>query len=329
MTSLTAFFIGLPNAGKSTLFNALTGKSRKVSNYSGITTDLAQAQMKIRDESITIVDLPGITSLSPLSPDEGVTISTLFNCYPHVHANLIFFVIDLKRLTPSLSLCLEVIEQFSGQVIGLINKDDDTELGSEQRNFFAEKLGCPIVCLSSLNQSPDIIKVALSSVLKKEEVALKKGLSPNSVQVISSASLPFLDALTNHEGKAIFAVEEKEDEVFNKVLRNTQRAREIVIKGLSKERKALSHKVDAILLNNWLGPLIFLAIFLFIFTALFSWATPFMDGIDGTVSAFSAALSPLITNDMLKSLVIDGVIGGVGGVIIFLPQIMILSFEEA
>jgi len=327
MNSLTAFFIGLPNAGKSTLFNALTGRSRKVSNYSGITTDLAQAQMQIADKSVSIIDLPGITSLSPLSPDEAVTISSLFHCYPNIEANLIFFVIDLKRLTPSLALCLEVLEQFPDQVIALINKDDEGELGPQQMDFFAEKLRCPIVCLSSLNQESKVLKAALSNVLSSENFKrASKVLTPKSIQIISADSLPFLSALTNLEGKPIFEVEKEEDQVFNKLLKNTQQAREIMVKGLSQTRRAFSHKIDAILLNSWLGPLIFFAIFLFIFTALFSWATPFMDGIDNLIGALSGALAPMISNSMLQSLIVDGIIGGVGGVVIFLPQIMILFF---
>ncbi len=323
MNTLSAYLIGLPNAGKSSLFNALTGKGRKVSNYSGITTDLACAQ--VTDLPLNIVDLPGITSLSPLSPDEAITVNCLFNCNSNFKANLIFFVLDLQRLTPSISLCLEVLEQFPDQVVALINKDDELSLTSEQKVYFQNKLACPVVSVSSLNQEAGHLRETINQLIKKKSTHFTL-LKPKKVQIISGASLPFLDNLTNSEGAPAFQVESHPEEVFNHLLKKTYSAREIVIAGLTKSRKAFSHKTDRIILNNWLGPLIFIGIFLFIFTALFSWAGPFMDGIDHLVGLLSSGLSPLIKNPMLNSLIIDGIIGGVGGVIIFLPQIMILFF---
>ncbi|MFX3689152.1 MAG: FeoB small GTPase domain-containing protein [Peredibacter sp.] len=149
---LRLLIVGLPNAGKSTLFNGLTGGNRKVSNYSGITVDAAFGEFLSNEEnnqSIEIVDLPGIYNLNPSSSDEGVTVATLLGLYPQMKWDKIIVLLDYQRLEASLNLALSIKEYINDDLLFLINKDDEGEIKPELRKEMQRQLNAHILTMSA------------------------------------------------------------------------------------------------------------------------------------------------------------------------------------
>ena len=145
----TVLLVGFPNSGKSTIFNLLSGKTRKVTNYSGVTVDKGTAELKSNgnyDQKIQIVDLPGIYNLGPNSIDEAITVNSLIfqDKYKMVAA-----VLDIDRLEASLSLALSLKEIIGNRLILLINKDDQKKIGNDSRTKLEESTGLRVLCLSA------------------------------------------------------------------------------------------------------------------------------------------------------------------------------------
>ncbi len=315
--------VGFPNSGKSTIYNLLTGQLRKVSNYSGVTVDSAQAALisnTINAKKLHVVDLPGVYNLIPTSIDEGVTTTSLLKDTSKYHT--IAMVIDLDRFEASLSLLLAVKELTHKKMVAIINKNDHDLFTPDHVKKLEAKIGIPVISISALHDNEKDLDKFLrvhSDVPHMVDTTIVK--PKMKLHTESRQYIPDL-LLDEHFHEA------PSDEVIQHMKNHQAEARGIIhdIYSHSTAKTKMTEKIDSIVLHKVWGTIIFLAIFYFIFHSIYTWAGPIMDWSEGLVASLGEFISQYMSDGFLKSLVIDGVIAGVGGVIVFLPQIMILFF---
>lgn len=315
--------VGFPNSGKSTIFNLLTGQLRKVSNYSGVTVDSANAALisnTINDKKLHVVDLPGVYNLVPTSIDEGVTTTSLLKDTSKYHT--IAMVMDLDRFEASLSLLLAVKELTHKKILAIINKNDHDLFTADHVKKLEAKIGVPVVSISALHDNERELDNFLRSNADVKHVA-DTTIEKKKIKVYAN-SRQYIPELSENE----HYYEAHPDEVVTIMKAHQSEARGIIksIYSHSTQKTKLTEKIDSIILHKVWGTIIFFGIFYFIFNSIYSWAGPLMDMSEGLVSKLGDFIGAYMADGFLKSLVIDGVIAGVGGVVVFLPQIMILFF---
>lgn len=313
--------VGFPNSGKSTIYNMLTGQLRKVSNYSGVTVDSASAELisnAINDKKISVVDLPGIYNLIPTSLDEGVTTTSLVKDLSKY--NGIVVVLDLDRFEASLSLLLAVKELLNKKIAVIINKNDHLLFTREHAERLEKKIGLPVMAISAINDDEKELDQFIRTHLHSEQ----EGAGLKSKIKVHADSKQYMPMLLEND----HYTEHSATEVMNLIKSHQAQARSIIgeIYKHSTVKTKLTEKIDGIVLHKLWGTLIFIAIFYFIFHSIYTWAGPAMDWAEGLVASLGELIAPHMSEGFFKSLVIDGIIAGVGGVVVFLPQIMILFF---
>lgn len=324
----TTLLVGFPNSGKSTIFNMLTGQLRKVSNYSGVTVDSAKAEYlsnSINDIKLSVVDLPGIYSLVPTSLDEGVTTAALIK--ETSKFDTIILVIDLDRFEASLSLLLAIKEVANTKIIAIINKNDHLHFSPEHTKKLSTYLGLPVFTMSALNDDEKSLDYFIRQNIESNDELSAKG---------KAFDLRTIKKLKISEGSQVFLknippdnyIIATEKEIIDEI-KTHQAAARSTIQSMYKHSQAktnFTQKLDSLILHKFWGSVIFILIFYFIFNSIYAWAGPLMDFSETFFVRLGEFISPYLPDNFIRSLVIDGVISGVGGVIIFLPQIMILFF---
>lgn len=346
-SSKKLILLGLPNAGKSTIFNLLTGGHRKVSNYSGITVDIASGDLSSNssnEESYRVVDLPGIYNLNPSSIDEGLTLSFLLRAKKQYSYHKALIVLDWQRLTSSLGLALSILKHIGPNALIIINKDDDHEVTPERRRHLEEQLGVPVLPLSAIEGDFGPLdhfirhsheKVSLKDPSHKEGASnskkptIEESLLAKPVTMTTLAS-SYMDKdlqgpvhykiLPGSQGESLVAKEINSCLEQARTLLDEEKINENI------ERSNFSEKVDNVVLHPVLGGAIFLLTFYLLFSAIYTWAAPVMDFTEGLVLGLGEFIGSYLSEGLFKSLIVDGLFAGVGGVVIFLPQIMILFF---
>ncbi|WP_309610381.1 ferrous iron transporter B [Sphingomonas sp.] len=288
--------VGNPNAGKSALFNALTGARQKVGNYPGVTVERKIGKLLLPDGApADLVDLPGAYGLDPSSPDEAVTRDVLLGKQEGERLpSALLIVVDASNLDNHLRFALQLIDLGLPTVVALNMIDLATRDGLELDSAkLAEELGVPVIeTVAVRKRGIDELRTTLSTLL----------LAPRKIRAGAGPS---------HDGFDL-----------------QRRARAVALGAIVRETpvRRITHRLDGILLHPVIGPLI-LAIVLFVmFQGVFAWSAVPADAIDRGVSALGAAVGPLLPGGLLRSLIVDGVISGVGAVLVFLPQILILFF---
>jgi ferrous iron transport protein B len=286
---------GSPNAGKSALFNALTGARQKVGNYPGVTVERHSGRLTLADgRPVELVDLPGAYSLEPASPDEAVTRDVLLGKQAGERTpDALVIVLDASNLDNHLRFALQLIELGLPTVIALnmvdLAKRDGLELNSKR---LSDALGVPVV----------------------ETVAVRRrGIKELQQAVDDMLSSPFC-GVHKH--------------VKSDLVHLQQRAREIATAAVVSETpvRRWTHRLDAILLHPVIGPIILALIMFVMFQAVFAWSKAPQDWIGSGVTWLSALVRGALPQGLLRSMIVDGAIAGVGAVITFLPQILILFF---
>ena len=298
--------IGPPNSGKTTLFNRLTGLRQKVANYPGVTVEKYVGQVQCDSErNVELVDLPGVHGFSARTLDERVTRDVLEGQVEDLPApDSVVLIVDCTRLESQLML-VEPVLKLEIPTLLVLNMWDELEErgGSLNELELADLLGIEVVKSNArVGLGVERVKEFLSQVEVRES-----GL-PLPEQVLSNVPrgvpLPMIDAFTARRRHL--------DKVVDRA--------SFVSPGPAQSTNAL----DSVFLHRIWGPLVFLAVVVIVFQSIFTWAVPLMDGVDLLITASGEWLASRLSDGWFRSLVIDGVWAGVGSVVIFLPQILIL-----
>ena len=290
--TLRIALVGNPNCGKTSLFNHLTGTRQKVGNYAGVTVERKVGTFQLASgKAVRVLDLPGTYSLDATSPDEEITRNVVQGKIAEEQEQDAFLcVVDATNLKLHLGLVLEMIA-LGRPVLVVLNMMDEARRRGMQINTqkLSERLGVPVV----------------------ETVAVRNSGIENLMNALDQGkySVPQTE-LSGLKGDSYQRVENILNDVVNFVDQEDKR----------------TDFLDKIFLHPVLG-LISLAVMMFvIFQAVFAWAAPFMDGIESFFGWLGEFLGEYISHPLLNSLVVDGIIAGAGGVVVFLPQILILFF---
>lgn len=319
--------VGNPNAGKSTLFNVLTGNNQKVGNYPGVTVDRYEGSIRMPNkEKATLIDLPGTYSFFPKSLDEEVVRKELltgeeFDC--------IILVADIQNIRRNLLLASQIIDLGYPCVLALNRTDILTE---EEVLRWKEKISSqwniPVATISAKKNKgiSDLLELVEQAQAPKQKVVLKEQL----IDIYQNPSLESYKSLQLD----IFSQEPSfEQQIFVSEKMQEIRLRYQIIDALIDERKesnnsvkkkTLSEAVDNIVLHPVFGGAIFLTVMFIIFQLLFTVSAPLMDGIEsgmGIVGDWAKAIMPA---NWFTALLVDGIWGGLAGIFVFIPQIVIL-----
>jgi ferrous iron transport protein B len=298
--------VGPPNSGKSTLFNQLTGLRQKVANYPGVTVEKHVGITRLEHERVVeLVDLPGVSGFSARTLDERVTRDVLEGRVQGLRApDALVLIVDSTRLETQLMLVEPVLELGIPTLL-VLNMADELEErgGSVLDEVLAERLGVKVARTNARKAE------GLAAVRHFLEVVAERGpLPPRPCPALSNVGrghpLPMVDA---------FAARRRH-------IQEIAHAARYVAPGSSR----LTERLDGIFLHRVWGPLIFVIVVGLVFQAIFTWAVPLMDGVDAAVSGSGAWLAERLPDSWVRSLLIDGVWSGVGSVVVFLPQILVL-----
>ncbi len=301
---------GNPNSGKTTMYNALTGRNEKVGNWAGVTVEKKESSIKKSiyggTEELIAVDLPGAYSMSPFTSEESITSAYVKNENPDAIIN----IVDATNLSRSLFFTTQLLELGIPVVVALnksdINEKKDTEINTE---LLAEKLGCPVVETVSTFSNDNGLKEVV------EKAAGLAGLGQKA---------PYTQAEIDLQDKEAVEAEDRKRFAFvNKIVAEVEK-RKVLTKDANKQ-----DKFDKIITSPWLGiPIFALIMFLVFYISQTTLGTWIADWLVGWLETFQGWVAGLVegANPFLQSLLVDGIIGGVIAVVGFLPLVMVMYF---
>ena len=303
---LTAALLGNPNTGKSTLFTALAGIPTRIGNYPGVTVEEKVGRFTHRGVTIDLVDLPGTYSLTAHSPDEQVAIDVLHGRMADLpRPDCVIVVVDATNLARNLYLAGQALELGLPTVIALTLTDVAATKGiTIDAGTLAARLGCPVVRVVA----PTGIGIA---ALGDTIVAAAHAPPPSPPDL--SGHVAAIDGSRPPAARAAIARYAWID-----------RSLEGIVQRSAPARRPLDERIDGWLTHRLWGTLVFVAVMLALFTSIFQLAAPLMDLISTGVDTVSAWTEARLPAGALRSLVVDGVLAGVGGVVVFVPQIALL-----
>lgn len=299
---------GNPNSGKTTMYNALTGRNEKVGNWAGVTVERKEHLIKKAyakgGEELIAVDLPGAYSMSPFTSEESITSSYVKKENPDVIIN----IVDATNLSRSLFFTTQLLELGIPVVVAL-NKSDINEKKETKIDVakLSERLSCPVIETVSVSSGglQAVVSEAVEHAGKTQEAVYHQG---------------DID-LTSKE--AVEAADRKRFEFVNKIVK------EVETRKVFTKDKNFGDKIDSVLTNKWLGIPIFAVVMFLVFQISQVWVgTPIADLLTGWLDIFQEWVGGLLedANPLLSALLVDGIIGGVSAVVGFLPLVMVMYF---
>ncbi|MBQ7975739.1 MAG: ferrous iron transporter B [Clostridia bacterium] len=299
---------GNPNSGKTTMYNALTGRNEKVGNWAGVTVERKEHPIKKAyykgAEELIAVDLPGAYSMSPFTSEESITSSYVKKENPDVIIN----IVDATNLSRSLFFTTQLLE-LGVPVVVALNKSDINEKKGTKIDVakLSEKLACPVI--ETVSISANGLQAVVEAAVAQAGTAQQAVYSQGNVD------------LTNKD--AVEAADRKRFDFVNKIVKAVETR-----KVLTKD-KNFGDKIDAVLTNKWLGIPIFAVVMYLVFQISQVWVgTPIADLLVGWLEGFQGWVGELLgdANPLLSAILVDGVIGGVVAVVGFLPLVMVMYF---
>ena len=300
-------FAGNPNSGKTTMYNALTGRNEKVGNWAGVTVDKKEALIKkayAGDQELIAVDLPGAYSMSPFTSEESITSGYVRNEHPDAIIN----IVDATNLSRSLFFTTQLMELGVPVVVALnkhdINEKKETKIDAEA---LSKVLGCPVIDTTSTTGAglAEVVRAAASLKGQSQKAPYNQG----NVDLTSK--------------EAVVAADKKRFEFVNKIVASVETR-----KVLTRDRN-FQDKIDDILTSKWLGLPIFALVMFLVFDISQSSFGPFLaDTLVGWLEGFQGIIAEMVSGaaPILQALLVDGIIGGVIAVIGFLPLVMVMYF---
>lgn len=303
-------FAGNPNSGKTTMYNALTGRNERVGNWAGVTVERKESLIKRTyydgGQELVAVDLPGAYSMSPFTSEESITSSYVKNENPDAIIN----IVDATNLSRSLFFTTQLLE-LGVPVVVALNKSDITDKKQTKidEKALSEKLGCPVIKTISTSSGHEGLKEVVMAA------ARLKGEGQKAPYVQANIDL--------HDKNAVEAEDRKRFEFVNGIVKEVERR-----KVFTKDKNA-QDKIDAVITHKVIGIPIFAAVIFLVFyisqttlgTWIADWLVAWIETFQGWVGGMMENANPL-----LYALLVDGIIGGVGAVVGFLPLVMVMYF---
>ena len=303
-------FAGNPNSGKTTMYNALTGRNERVGNWAGVTVERKESLIKRTyydgGQELVAVDLPGAYSMSPFTSEESITSSYVKNENPDAIIN----IVDATNLSRSLFFTTQLLE-LGVPVVVALNKSDITDKKQTKidEKALSEKLGCPVIKTISTSSGHQGLKEVVMAA------ARLKGKGQKAPYVQANIDL--------HDKNAVEAEDRKRFEFVNGIVKEVERR-----KVFTKDKNA-QDKIDAVITHKVIGIPIFAAVIFLVFyisqttlgTWIADWLVAWIETFQGWVGGMMENATPL-----LYALLVDGIIGGVGAVVGFLPLVMVMYF---
>lgn len=289
---MSVALVGMPNVGKTALFNALTGSFQKVANFPGVTVEKKSATMSLGSEAKELVDLPGLYSMDIATLDEKVSRDWLLKTQ-----SPLVVVLDATHLKKSLYILTQVLDLGYRPLIALSQMDQATKRGLKvDVEKFSALTGCQVHAVSAVDHSG--IESLKAAIFKLEQP-------------------PLADLLIDYQKQI------KTPQYVREKFRLIESwLQQVVVTPLKVE--TLTEQLDRFILHPIWGFFILFAVLLVVFQALFSWSAPLQDLIETGVGLLGESVATLIAQPLLRSLIVDGMIGGVGSIVVFLPQILFL-----
>ncbi|MDB5024088.1 MAG: ferrous iron transport protein [Mucilaginibacter sp.] len=352
-TDIKVALVGNPNTGKSTLFNALTGLNQKIGNFPGVTVDKKTGVCDLPDgRRAQVIDLPGTYSLYPKSRDESIVFSVLADKSNPLRPDLAVVILDASNLKRNLLLYTQVADLKIPVIVALnmmdLAKKADITIDV---NAFAQKLGVPVVPISARRiEGIDKLKEAITHANKialQEDTIDVEAIAPQLVAQISkeiNVDNPYYALQLAHQHETInfitAAESDRIEELEHEFSFHSQKAQasetiarynfindllyDTVTKKETAHDQTISNKIDKILTHKTFGFVIFFAILIFIFQSIFAWSAYPMKLIADSFVWIQSSLHRVLPAGPLTNLLVDGVIAGLSGVMVFIPQITIL-----
>ncbi len=303
-------FAGNPNSGKTTMYNALTGRNEKVGNWAGVTVDKKESKIKRSlyegSEELVAVDLPGAYSMSPFTSEESVTRDYIKNEKPDVIVN----IVDATNLSRSLFFTTQILELGIPVVVALnksdINAKKKTKIDVKK---LSERLGCPVFETVSTSFNEEGLKEVVAAAVAAAGTMQRAPYEQGNIDLTDKAS--------------VVAADKKRFAFVNKVVAEVETR-----KVLTKDKNS-QDKIDAVLTHPIAGLAIFAVIMFLVFEISQAWVGPFVaDALVGWLETFQGWIGGFFedANPLLSALLVDGVIGGAIAVIGFLPLVMVMYF---
>lgn len=350
--TINVALIGNPNTGKTSLFNELTGLNQKVGNYPGVTVDKKEGTSKLSENMKAVVtDLPGTYSINPTSIDESIVLKTLLNSRHDKTPDVIVVVADVENLKRNL-LLFSQIKDLEIPTVLVINMADQMKRKGITLNLdiLREEIGNEVVLVSvRKGKGTESVKEAIITSFEKAKASplcninhkidaeyfkeLQKVNPKYSIYelwlMITQSSFP--DAISEEEKQALLTFKNDSKNLkkyqHKETIYRYQKINEVLKKTYIVDRSKATDiraRLDKIFTHKIFGYVLFFGILLLIFQSIFDWASVPMDFIDAMFADISAYIGSQMSEGTLNNLITDGIIPGIGGVVIFIPQIAIL-----
>ncbi|MBN2081078.1 ferrous iron transport protein B [bacterium] len=363
---LRVVVIGNPNAGKTTLFNALTGLRQKVGNYPGVTVERKEGRYVYEGAAYRLIDLPGAYSLTATSDDERIVRDTLLRLLPTEQPeDIVLVVVDATHLERQLFIATQVMDLGIPTVVALTMNDEARRHGrAVDAEHLTRRLGVPVVEVTAPQRKGVAeLREALRNVAGRPPEAPPWSIGEQVLAAVDrlathigahyTAPLPYRRQLAvqlllypdyEHPFRNLAGAEELVTALRGELEATGANWTKAEVQGrydwihqvaqgarvaAAEYKPSISDRLDAVLTHPVWGLVVFLVVMAVVFQSIFTWSGPFMDGIDWFFGWLGGQAGAVLPAGPLRGLIVDGLIPGVGGVVIFLPQILILFLAIA